>query len=175
MDTDNRVQNLLFLLSAAPIGLGCVIVSDDTDTEAGTTATSSPTSTTADTETPTTGGATEVATSEMTSGSTASMDTTEGPEDTTAGEESTSGGGSAGCEAYADLVAECYMDPAAGEATLNYCIEQTAYYEAYGAECLAAFEDFTACLSALTCDELTGADPVCEAEFEALNTTCFPE
>ena len=57
MDTrDTRFQNLLFLLSAAPIGLGCVITSDDTDTEGATenptTGTPSTTTEAAETDTP---------------------------------------------------------------------------------------------------------------------------
>lgn len=37
--THSTTNDLLFLLAAAPLGLGCIIVSDDTDDTAGETAT----------------------------------------------------------------------------------------------------------------------------------------
>lgn len=178
MDTkEPRVQNLLFLLSAAPLGMGCIIVSDDTDTDA-TPTTVTPTSTPGETDDPTTAttdAMTTSATGETTEtpSDTTAADTTVGPSDTTSAD--TDEPPSAGCQAYADLVADCYMDQAAGDATLNYCNEQTTYYEMYGPECLSAFEDFIACLSALSCEMLMGAEPVCEAELEAVDTTCFPK
>lgn len=177
MDTkEPRVQNLLFLLSAAPLGMGCIIVSDDTDTDAVTTTpTTSPTTGETDDPTAATEPMTTSATGETTEtpSDTTAADTTVGPSDTTSAD--TDEPPSAGCQAYADLVTECYMDKAAGDATLNYCNEQTTYYEMYGPECLGAFEDFIACLSALSCEMLMGKEPICEAELEAVNTTCFPK
>lgn len=177
MDTrDTRFQNLLFLLSAAPIALGCVITGDDTDTEG---ATENPTSGnvtgsttgTAETDTPMTTGMTGSTGPVADTGSSGpGVDTgSSGP-----GAETTTGGGviPESCSTYADLVTMCY-DAEAGASAATYCAEAFAAYEAsYGAECVAAFEDWLACLSALTCEEFTGADPVCADQATALETAC---
>jgi hypothetical protein len=179
MDTrDTRVSNLLFLLTAAPLGVACVITDDgDTDTIADTS--TNPTTTNG-----TTAGETEGATAESTvtpPGETTETpsettetpsETTEGPGDTTAG--STDGGELPPiCTTYGDQITECYMDEKAGASAAMYCGEVIAGYEkAYGAECVTAFEEFLACLSALTCEEFTGADPVCEEQNMALETAC---
>lgn len=176
MDTrDTRFQNLLFLLSAAPIGLGCVIAGDDAETGVATEnpTTENPTSTTetAETDTPMTTGMTGSTGPVADSGSSGpGVDTgSSGP-----GAETTTGGGviPESCSTYADLVTMCY-DAKAGAAAASYCADAFTNYEAnYGAECVAAFEDWLACLSALTCEEFTGADPVCEEQATALETAC---
>ncbi len=179
MDTrDTRVQNLLFLLSAAPIGLGCVITGDDGETDAATTAAT----TNADTgETDPTAAATTEQTTAMTTAMTGDTtegpaDTTEGPADTTEGPGETTGGTEPRiCLTYGDQITECYMDEKAGAAATEYCAEILAAYEkTYGPDCVAAFEDYLACLSALTCEEFTGPDPVCEKEGTAIETACAP-
>ncbi len=177
MDTrDTRVQNLLFLLSAAPIGLGCVITGDDGDTDAATSAattnaTSGETDPTAAT-TPMTTAMTSSATGDSTG---TPADSTGTPADSTGTPPETTGGPVVPeiCTTYGDQITECYMDMRAGAAAAEYCAEVIAGYEAaYGAECVAAFEDFLACLSALTCDEFTGADPVCTEQSMAIETAC---
>lgn len=179
MDTrDTRFQNLLFLLSAAPIGLGCVITSDDTtsDTEAATenptTGTPSTTTEAAETDTPMTTGMTSSTGPVADSGS---SDTGPVADSGTAGtgpEPTTGGDVPPACAAYGDAVTLCY-DAEAGASAASYCAEAFANYEMnYGAECVAAFEDWLACLSALTCEELTGADPVCADQSGALETAC---
>lgn len=175
MDTrDTRFQNLLFLLSAAPIGMGCVITGDDTgETEA---ATANP-ATTNDPQTGTTGGADTddpPATGGMTGSTGPGVDSgSSGP-----GVDSETGVTTGGtelppaCVTYAEAVTLCY-DEKAGAAAGQYCAETIAYYEMmYGAECVTAFEDWLACLSALTCEEFTGKDPVCEEQSMALGTAC---
>lgn len=164
-----HTNNLLFLLAAAPMGLGCIIVSDDGDDTTG-----------ADTETNQTTG-------EQTSGATAGTDTTPatgdgtgtggtdteptggtetGVADSTAtgADETTAGGGSPLCADYAALAGEC-MFPYAEyvEDTCNYNL---AYLEAYSAECGMAYADFIGCLSALSCEEF-GGDAPCMAELDA--------
>lgn len=178
MDTkDTRVQNLLFLLSAAPIALGCVVTSDDTDTDAATTSpTTSPTTGETD-PTGATNPTTDAMTTSQTSGTTEGpSDTTEAPADTTEGPADTTTGGveiPEVCVGYGEQVGVCYMDKESGIAAAEYCVELIqGYYDAYGAECVTAFEEFLACLSALTCEEFTGADPVCDAESMALDTAC---
>jgi hypothetical protein len=171
---DTRVQNLLFLLSAAPLSVGCVIAGDDgSDTEAATDApstTGSPTTTdtpaTTDTPSDTTmgGGSTE-----------GPGGTTEAPADTTAGQEESSGGPAIPevCAAYGDLVGMCYT-PEDGAYNAEVCAYAHAYYEMnYGADCVAAFEAEFACLSALSCELLMDEMPDCEAEHEATQTACM--
>jgi hypothetical protein len=173
MDTrDTRFQNLLFLLSAAPIGLGCVISGDDSDTAA-------------ETETPTTN-------NDTTGNTTGSVDTDDPPVTEGTGStgpvadtgssgpsvDSSSGGLTTGgielppaCATYADAITLCY-DEKAGAAAGQYCAESFAYYEMnYGAECVTAFEEWLACLSALTCKELMGKE-VCVEQGMALETAC---
>jgi hypothetical protein len=76
------------------------------------------------------------------------------------------------CVAYGDGVALCY-DEMTGAAAATYCAETFAYYEMmYGAECVEAFEEYLACLSALTCEELTGMDSVCTQESMELASVC---
>jgi hypothetical protein len=176
MDTrDTRFQNLLFLLSAAPIGMACVINGgDDTDTEAAT-------------ETPTTNNTTGESTATpdtdptpMTEGMTGStgpgVDSSSGPgvdSSTGPGMMTTTGGIELPpiCVTYADAVTLCYDDQA-GAAAGEYCAETLVYYEMnYGAECVTAFEEWLACLSALTCEEFMGEE-ACPAEGMMLEMAC---
>lgn len=173
MDTrDTRFQNLLFLLSAAPLGMGCIITGgDDADTEA---ATETPTTnndttagTAADTDTPMTEGMTGSSGPVADSGSSGpGVDSSTGPGVTTGGTELPPA-----CATYADAITLCY-DEKAGASAGQYCAESFAYYEMnYGAECVTAFEDWLACLSALTCEELMGKE-VCVDQGMALETAC---
>jgi len=179
MDTrDTRLQNLIFLLSAAPLSVGCIITDDgDTDTEAATSET--PT-----TETPatTTEAVTDGATDAMTTGATTSDDrgeTTETPADTTVGPADTTTGGveiPPVCATYGDAIEACFAGY--GEGAASDCAYQIASYEMYGAsaECITAFEDWIACLSALTCKELEmPPGTVCVDEEAAIDTACVPK
>jgi hypothetical protein len=173
MDTrDTRFQNLIFLLSAAPIGMGCIITGADdvADTEAATSTptTNDPTAgttATQDTDTPMTEG--------MTSSTGPGVDSSTGP-----GVDSSTGGTTDGieippaCATYGDAVTLCY-DEDAGAAAAQYCAEEIALFEKYyGADCVTAYEEWLACLSALTCDEFMGKEPVCEPETAALEMNC---
>lgn len=155
---------------------GCPSNDKDTDTTTGNT--TSTDGTAGDTsggstgagssgDTPTgsgTGSATEAGTSEA------------GTTDATTGE-ATTGGSTGGleippvCQSYGAKVAECY-NPRQGAMAEQYCAIARIAYEMYGADCVKAFEDFTACLSALNCEELTGQNPVCETESAALEAAC---
>lgn len=173
MDTrDTRFQNLLFLLSAAPIGMGCIITGGD-DTGETEAATANPT--TNDPQTGTTAGADTddpPATGGMTGSTGPVADSSTGP-----GADSETGVTTGGielppaCATYADAITNCY-DDAAGAAAGQYCAETFEYYEMnYGAECITAYEDWLACLSALTCEELMGKE-VCPDQGAALETAC---
>ena len=180
MDTrDTRVHNLLFLLSAAPLGVGCVITGgDDTDTAAETTP--NPTDdTTAGAETPATDtgpGVTDDGVTDDTTTMTPADETTvtAGDETITAGDETATTGGvevPPACASYGDAIALCYDDKA-GAAAAQYCAEEIAAFEMYyGAECVTAYEEWLACLSALTCKELM-METVCEPETMMLEMTC---
>ena len=149
MDTrDTRVQNLLFLLMAAPLATGACIITDgddDTDGDDSNNQTSS-NETDAETDTPATDGESE--------------GETDSPPDA--------------CVQYSDLITECYNEKE-GMAILDYCGEYIQYlYDTYGEGCVTAYEDYLACLSGLTCEMLMGPDPVCEDEEAALGEACVP-
>jgi len=104
------------------------------------------------------------------------MDTTagatdEGTDTGTAG--GTETGGDNVCAGYQAVVTYCY-DEKQGLAGYEYCLEQLEYFEPVGKECLAAFEEFTACLNALTCKEFADPD-ACPAEGAAFDEACFAE
>jgi hypothetical protein len=175
MDTrDTRFQNLLFLLSAAPIGMACVINGgDDTDTEAATeTPTTNNTTTGESTATP------DTDPPPMTEGSSSGpgVDSSSGPgvdSSTGPGMMTTTGGIEVppACATYADAITLCYTEKDGAEAA-QACAESFAYYEMnYGAECVTAFEEWLACLSALTCKELMGKE-VCVPEGMMLEMAC---
>jgi hypothetical protein len=78
------------------------------------------------------------------------------------------------CAAYADLITLCY-DEASGTAAAMYCGETLSFYEmTYGAQCVAVFEEYLACLSSLTCEMLAGKDLVCEKESQTVEMFCAP-
>lgn len=172
MDTrDINAQNLLFLLSAAPLSIGCVITTGDDSatsvtTTTGMTPTTGMTTTTSEGETdpPATG-----ATSTGLEGTTMSPgDTTMTPGDTTAG---TTGPAGTLCEEYAGINADCYgkdyYDP-----YLEACVDYTAMLEGLAIDgCVPAYEDYLACLLALTCEEFMAED-ACMAEFDDFGAIC---
>jgi len=177
MDTkDTRVQNLLFLLSAAPIGLGCIIADDDGETTAVTSSnpTSGDTEVTSTTETPST-----ESVGETTVGPVSTDDrgeTTIVPEDTTITPEDTTAGGDIppACQSYGDAIETCFAGYGADAAT-SCATYHAMYTENYGAECIAAFEDWLACLSALSCEDLEMEEPAaCAEAVTARDTACAP-
>jgi hypothetical protein len=151
-------HNLMFLLAAAPMGMACIIVSDDTDTTA------------VDTGNVTTGQTTEADTAstanpdtgELT-GSGGSMEgsTTRGE---SSGADSTTGGGNAeACAAYGAAATMCMLPYADYvEANCNY---QLGYFEGYP-DCATSYVEFVTCLSVLSCEELM-LDSPCQAELDA--------
>jgi hypothetical protein len=177
MDTsDTRVQNLLFLLMAAPLGVACVITDDGTtDTEASTRGTTEGTGSTTETP-PGTDTVVVTGTAESTTADDRGDSTTETPADTTMtpADSTTTGGGDIppACVAYGDAIEACFAGYGADAAAscANY---HATYNENYGAECVAAYEDFLACLSMLTCKELEmDPDTVCVAEQDAQAMAC---
>jgi hypothetical protein len=173
---DTRVQNLLFLLTAAPLGVGCVITGDDTDTEGGTAGATNGT-TVADTEPPATDTGPAM-TGDMTSSTGPVADSgSSGPgvDSGSSGPGPETTGGieiPEVCMGYGDKITECYDEKQGGEAAA-YCAMALAGGEMYyGAECAMAISDWYACLSALTCKQLTGADPTCEMESMTIDETC---
>ncbi|MCA9709516.1 MAG: hypothetical protein KDK70_27005, partial [Myxococcales bacterium] len=148
MDTrDINAQNLLFLLTAAPLSVGCIITSDDdvaTTNPTTSTGTTSPTSGTDDSTTASTNNDTTADTSNDTTGP---GDTTMTPADTTVGE--TTDSGTPECIAYGDAVADCYTAKD-GVTALEYCEESVLNYADYSEDCAAAGVAFFACLSGLT-------------------------
>lgn len=182
--TDTRIQNLMFLLSAAPIAVGCVIVTDDTDTDAATegpnTSGATEQATSADTEQ-----ATGVATEGMDGTATEGMDgtATEGV-DGTATEGNTTGGDFAQvCLDYHDQIELCDGSEELADEGLAYCEDLLDEYYMYGADCQAAFESFLACLNALDCDQITEVDetppdmdlPYCNDENLNIDVVCMFE
>ena len=66
----------------------------------------------------------------------------------------------------------CY-DAEAAETALTYCIDAYEYYSMeLGMNCGSLFEAWVVCLSMLTCEEFTSADPFCAAESDALAMAC---
>ena len=174
MDTrDINAQNLLFLLSAAPLSIGCVITTGDDAATTNPPPTSGP-NTSGDTD-QNTGTMPPDTDSPTSTGTTVSAeDTTVGAEDTTVGPAETVGetAGPVQCYDYAGNITYCYDDKAGG-AAYDSCVEYyyMLYYD-YGEACATAFGEFMTCLSTLTCEELMEADP-CLVESEAFALECF--
>lgn len=163
---DTTTQNLLFLLAAAPLGLGCIIVTDDgNDTEAGTSSPTTGGPTTGATGTDTTPGTGEgTGEGDGTGGSTAAEGSTGA--DSTGGADSTTGGvsGSA-CADYGAHAVKCQVPYA--DYLSESCYYNLDYQEYTSDECGVAFLEYVACLSELSCEELMGDAP-CQAELDAL-------
>ncbi len=155
--------------STDPVSTGAT---DGTGTGTGTTGTtgdpptgtgsgSATDSSTGTTGEPTTGGTSTTTDATTSTTSTSTTDTTTGGVDIPPV-----------CQSYGAKVAECYnprygMEAAAGCA---YGIQE--YGMIYGPNCVAAYEDFYACLSALSCAEFTGPDPVCLPESMKIEPAC---
>lgn len=168
MNTANTTtNNLLFLLAAAPLGMGCIIVTDDGDDTTGADTgnqetgnqTTSATSTGTDTTPPATDEGTDTG-----SGSSTAADTTEGL-DTSDGADTTTGVLPSVCEEYAAHAIKCAIPYA--EYFADSCYYNLDYQEYTSAACGSAFLDYVACLSTLPCKELMGAAP-CDAELQQL-------
>lgn len=184
-----RLQNLMFLLSAAPLAIACPADGDDdTDASDGGSSSSPTTTTTMSTTNGTTPGTTMTDDASADSGSaddSTSADTgttdatsegsqTEATDDTSGDSDATTGGLSPVCEAYAALITMCYTRRE-GVAAGDVCVEYLGYlYATYGAACLGAYEDLLVCLSALTCQEFTDPRPGCPDETLAAETACAP-
>jgi len=176
-----RVQNMMFLMSLAPLSVGCVIVTDDGDTDANDDGgTANPTTTSGTPGTDGTDGGTAMPGTDGTDGGTAmpgTGDETAGPGtgDETAGDETAGTGGEPAeiCVSYGDQVALCEMSKEYGAEATMYCDALLQdYYDLGGDACQMAFEDLLACLNALTCEEFVGEDPTCEAENAAIDKAC---
>lgn len=178
MDTrDTKLQNLLFLLSAAPLGMGCIITSDDDGGDSGNnTTTGSPATGDTGTTTDAPGESTAAATDDRGETTEAPADTTDAPADTTAADDTTDGGVEVPplCATYGDVIEGCFAGY--GEIAAEQCAYFLADYTAsYGDACAAAFEEYITCLSGLTCKELEVKDMVpaaCEDEDAAIETEC---
>ena len=108
-------------------------------------------------------------TGEPTTGGTSTTDAT-----TSSTSTSTTGGAEIPpvCQSYGAKVAECYGSKDAMEEAY-LCVESIeAFGTSFGPDCVAAFEAFLACLSALPCEELTGTDPMCVPESMKMSVAC---
>lgn len=163
--THSTTHDLLFLLAAAPLGLGCIIVSDDTDDTAGDTANpqTSGQTTGSDTSEPATGTDTAPPVTSDDTGSSGGSGSSSGGVDST-GADST-GATADTCTDYAAHAIECAL-PYSRYAEYN-CNYQWMYLDAFSAECGAGYEDLLVCLTALPCEELMGVDP-CPDQLAAL-------
>ncbi|MCH9686925.1 MAG: hypothetical protein K0V04_36155 [Deltaproteobacteria bacterium] len=190
---EDRSTNLMFLMTLAPLAVGCT---------GGDTTTSS-------TFNPVPGGMTAAAmtTTGMGTGGGPAGDpspdpTTEGhsgaatvgtpppadstgdsppPEDTVGGETDgldcepipVDGEIEPSCIAYGELLSECYY----GGDWPQECIDAYASYcQQFLGEsdmaCAAALIDYNVCLSQLTCEQLMGKEPQCEAQATAFEAAC---
>jgi len=169
MNDNTNTQNLMFLLVAAPMGIGCVIVTDDTDdttgVDTGNVTTGQTTEAdTAGTDTPVTGEGT--ATDD-------SADSTSRGEESTAGTDSTGvdsttgGGGAADCQAFGDHEAKCMVPYS--EYAADYCTNTQMIIADYypDTDCAVLFDEYVVCLTMLACEELNGDSP-CPDEAAAL-------
>jgi hypothetical protein len=185
MHRDDR-SNLMFLLSMPLMATGCPSGNEGDDS----TTNSSVSPTTDDTgpadtstsngsaETSSSSGSADISTSGEPPGS-----TTEEPVDTT-GEYSCDmlpplmGPVSQACSDYAVKSNECYFD---GDLPVE-CVEQYAAYCQYGIEysamtygeaCGMAYEEFYACLSLLTCEEIADKTEDCLEAGMAIEMSCM--
>lgn len=173
---------MLFLLAAAPLGMGCPVTidildtdevgdTDETDTDTSTddeVGTESGTDTTDDTTDETTEESTDETTDESTDETTdeSTDDTSDTSTDTT-GEENA-------CEGFSTQVADCFdLDP------IQYyedCVGNIEYgTQEYGPECGVAVEDYYACLSTLDCETLAdeaAIEVACAEQILALEANC---
>jgi hypothetical protein len=156
---DSTTNNLLFLLAAAPLGLGCIIVSDDTSDTTGADTGNPPTTGNTTTEatmgTDTTPPVTSDGTGTSSGGSESpeSTDGSSGPDST--GADST-GGSTVDCAAYGAHAVKCAAPYS--EYSESYCNYALEYQVMYSAECGVGYEDYIACLTALSCEEFNGLD-----------------
>lgn len=189
-----RTQNLIFLLSLAPLATAC---GDDS----GTTSTGSNDDTTTGGEATTEAATTDVATTEIattddgqtTGGATTDVATTDAEtegddttgDDTTGGDtegESSSsssggGGGSMACETYANILVTCFgVSPAEEAAYIADCEDYLIYLDMnVDPTCSDLYEDLMACANGLSCMEIKGAfvdGGMCAAQSEAFGLTC---
>ena len=162
---DINSQNLLFLLSAAPLSLGCIITSgDDTATSISTTNGMTGSGT----------GMTSGMTSGMSTGMTSGMSSGMADGSSTASVDTTSAdteGPVTYCEVYAELYGECYGENYIPDVVADCDAYTNDLYTMFGDKCVTLFEDLLACLSGLTCDELALGE-ACTDEGAALEAAC---
>jgi hypothetical protein len=79
-----------------------------------------------------------------------------------------------GCQAQSDKFSECYPRYAGYYADYAiYCACNVSYYALeFGAGCGPARDELYACIGTLTCEQLAGEDPYCEAEAAAIDEAC---
>jgi hypothetical protein len=74
------------------------------------------------------------------------------------------------CVPYGETIASCFRGYDPDEVAL-YCACTLSYYAPmYGANCAAAFEEFYACVTPLSCEELMMGP--CADEMDNLSTEC---
>ena len=158
MNKHTHSQNLMFLLAASPMGMGCIIVADDDGDTTG-----------ADTANVTSGQTTEAATDTGTpvtdegTTSTGSVDSTSRGESTDGDSTATGGGNAQECADYGAKAVECML--AYSEYAEDNCNYTLGYFVGYE-DCATAYLAFVGCLSALSCEEL-GSDTPCQTELDA--------
>ncbi len=149
-------RNLAFLLSIGTLPLGC---SGDDGTTDGTT----------DETDGTTDGTTDATTDATTDSE---------PTDATTDDEPTTTGTPEGvCESYAQSVVTCYGEDYQQE-YLDYCAQSLQEAAAWSPECLAGWESYYVCISALDCDpsdaDVDACDALSVSTFFACNPTPGP-
>ncbi|MCA9637243.1 MAG: hypothetical protein KC420_14550 [Myxococcales bacterium] len=179
MDFTGNYRSLAFLLSLGGVPIACVGDDSSSGSDSATTTGGTTTGGTA-----TTSGTTSAGTATDGSGSGTASGSTTGSTSGTSGSTSgtttseTTGGSTTGeppsplCIGYANKYVECYMNPRYYDPGIAYCEEGLAYYATIGADCLAAFEEYVACLSALDCDDFMGDQVGCANEEDGLNKAC---
>jgi hypothetical protein len=164
MNKHTHSHNLMFLLAASPMGMGCVIVADDGDDTTG-----------ADTANVTSGQTTEAATDTGTpvtdEGTTSGgADSTSRGESTDADSTATGGGNAQECADYGAKAIECML--MYSEYAEDNCNYRLGYFEGYE-DCATTYLAFVGCLSALSCEDLE-SETACQTELDAFLALSCP-
>ncbi|MEM6995291.1 MAG: hypothetical protein AAF721_32580 [Myxococcota bacterium] len=187
MRTGNS-SNLIFLLSLAPLSVGCVASDDGTDTDANGTSTggtdeggtattlNNPTTTPNETGAPMDTGTTAADPTGAVDSTSAGMTGSTGvPMDTGTDTGTDTGGAATACAEYAEWIADCYgYDEEYVDMATLACEQDLAGLAInYSEDCASAVEDAYACVSGIDCRLPKGA---CEKEDAAVQAICmFPD
>ena len=176
----DSTHNLLFLLAAAPLATGCIVVTSDDVSDDSTSGDGDgdPTTTGDGDGDPTTGDgdgdpATGDGDGDPTTGDGDGDPTTgDGDGDPTTGDGDGDGDPAGACEAYAAQYDACLGSQYYAE-NVAFCQEAIDYNTTeYGAECGAAIEAMFACLSLADCEVFETPDVACPDELAQVQLVC---